>query len=612
MTRLTRIGVLFWLFPMALFAEPEVSVDQAECLPMAAHGVITAQVVSLPPAATTRIYFRRLNKDVDDFYYVVARTNDGGNYWGTLPKPKEHKLETPGRRRAHAKWWIDREVSMDRGHRRNWLLVPDPETVKRQFEGFRQEPVEYYAALFDAAGELLTRTDIKVVPVRDDCEVTLTAQQKGESENLVIGETEAWQGKGETKVFHWECSGIVIRIDPNGVRRADVCRDRFIAQWEEEQWPEEKRLRGSDGEGERPYETVEVFYGTDRKWGIPGEKVWKFDRHSKAVAYGVERGKLEFGTLSVSIPVTHRTGELEDKGWFEYKTDPARHVVLLTIDRKPRELFLSELKHRIACGPRIKDDDPSACKPGDKAILVFIHGYNVSFKDAARRTAQIAYDLEFKGVPLMYSWPSQASIPGYTADEANIRWTVPHLEEFLTLVTENAQADSVHVIAHSMGNRAITEVLRRFATERAELGRPRLNQIVLVAPDVDAAVFRDEIAPAFAGVAERVTLYASAHDKALNVSKGLHQYPRAGDLSEEVMIAEGIETIDASDVDTSLLRAIRLGHSYFADKASAIDDLKATLAGVEANDRVRLLERCYPAKGGMYWKILGGETPCRE
>ena len=611
MNRLALSCVLFFLCPIALSATPEISVDQAECLPASGHGVITAQVDREPPAATARIYFRRLNKDIDDFYYVVARTNGGGNYWVTLPKPTQHELKIPGLRRDHAEWWIDHEVSKDHEHPRDWLLVPETETVERRFKGFQLEPVEYYGALFDAAGQLLTRTDIKVVPVRDDCEVKLTAQQKGESENLVVGETAAWQGQDEKKVFHWECSGIVTRIDPDGVRRADVCRDPFIARWEEEQWSEEERLRGSIGEEEQPYQVVKVFYGTDRKWNMPGVKVWNFDPHSEAVVYGVERGELELGALSVSIPVKHTKGELEDRGFFEFKKDPARHIVLLTIARQPQELFLSELQQTIACGPRIKDDEPSACKPGDKAVLVFIHGYNVSFEDAARRTAQIAYDLEFNGVPLMYSWPSQASIPGYTVDEVNIRWTVPHLEEFLTLVTKDSQADSVHVIAHSMGNRAITEVLRRYASEQADLGHPRFNQIVLVAPDVDAAVFRDEIAPAFAGVAERVTLYASAYDKALNVSKGLHKYPRAGDLSEEIMIAEGIETIDASDVDTTLLRAIRLGHSYFARKNSAIDDLKATLAGVDADNKARQLERCYPDSGGTYWKIRGGETPCR-
>ena len=611
MTKLILSCVFFSLFPLTLFAKPEVSVEQAECLPSTDHGVIVAKVRNEPPAASTRIYFRRLNKDIDDFYYVIADTRGNGKYWGTLPRPKAHKLETPGKRREIATWWIQHETSKDRNHRRNWLLALDPETLQQRLREFRHEPVEYYAALFDAAGKLLSKTDIRVTPVRDDCEVKLTAQQKGEADNLVVGETAAWQGKGATKAFHWECSGIVTRIDPNGVRRADVCRDRFIALWEEEQWPKEKKMRGNGGAGKQPYQSVEVFYGTDRKWIQPDGDVWEFDQHSESAAYGTERGNLEFGTLKVSIPVTHRTGELEGMGFFELKLNPAKHVVLLTVNRKSRALFISELQRRLTCHPTIEGVEASDCMQGDKAALVFIHGYNVSFKDAARRTAQIAYDLRFAGVPLMYSWPSQASIPGYTADEANIRWTVPHLEDFLTVVTEETQAETVHVIAHSMGNRAVTEVLRRFAIEQAAPDHPRFNQIVLVAPDVDAAVFSDEIAPTFAGVGKRVTLYASAHDKALNVSKGLHQYPRAGDLSEEVMIAEGVETIDASDVDTSLLRAIRLGHSYFADKKSAIDYLKATLSGALANDRSRRLERCYPKSGGMYWKILGGETPCR-
>ncbi len=602
MARIILSCVLIALFPLALFAKSEVSVDQIDCLPAADHGVITAQVYGEPPAATTRIYFRRLNKDVDDFYYVVAQTNGSGNYWGTLPKPKEIKLVTPGLHRNRAKWWIQHENSKNLGHRRNWLHDIDPEKLQKLFDEFHYEPVEYYGALFDGAGKLLARSDIKMVPLRDDCEVQLTAQQKGEAGNLVIGETLARQREGETKLFHWECSGIVTRIDTNGVRRADVCRDPFIALWEEELLPEGEVVRRSnDGEKELPYLPVEVFYGTDRTWTLPEGKVWDFNQHSETIAYGVERGNLEFGTLTVSIPVTHKRGELEDVRWYEFKEDPARHVTLLMVEPKPRELFLSELQRRIACGPNIKEDEPSECKP--KATLVFVHGYNVSFKDAARRTAQIAYDLDFDGVPLLYSWPSHATISGYTADEANIRWTVPHLEEFLRLVAKDTQTDSVHVIAHSMGNRAVTEVLRRFATEQTTTDRPKFSQIVLVAPDVDAAVFRDEIAPAFAGVGERVTLYASAHDKALNVSKGLHKYLRAGDLSEEVVIAKGVDTIDASNVDTSLLRAIRLGHSYFADKASAIADLKETLAGVETKARVQSLEPFYSETGDTYWKI---------
>ncbi|WP_429550866.1 alpha/beta hydrolase [Paraburkholderia sp. MM5477-R1] len=38
---------------------------------------------------------------------------------------------------------------------------------------------------------------------------------------------------------------------------------------------------------------------------------------------------------------------------------------------------------------------------------LFIRGFKVGFVDAARRTAQMAYDLGFDGAPVFFSWPSQ-------------------------------------------------------------------------------------------------------------------------------------------------------------------------------------------------------------
>jgi len=58
-----------------------------------------------------------------------------------------------------------------------------------------------------------------------------------------------------------------------------------------------------------------------------------------------------------------------------------------------------------------------ARKPG---VLLFVHGYNVSFEDAARRTGQLAYDLGFEGPTVFFSWPSRGSVTAYTrrADRA--------------------------------------------------------------------------------------------------------------------------------------------------------------------------------------------------
>lgn len=41
-----------------------------------------------------------------------------------------------------------------------------------------------------------------------------------------------------------------------------------------------------------------------------------------------------------------------------------------------------------------------------KTCLVYIHGYNCSFKDAAERCAEIACGTDFKGIATFFSWPS--------------------------------------------------------------------------------------------------------------------------------------------------------------------------------------------------------------
>ena len=51
---------------------------------------------------------------------------------------------------------------------------------------------------------------------------------------------------------------------------------------------------------------------------------------------------------------------------------------------------------------------------------MFIHGFNVSFADAAIRAAQLSCDLSIAGVMAFYSWPSQGTLAGYAADESSI------------------------------------------------------------------------------------------------------------------------------------------------------------------------------------------------
>lgn len=56
--------------------------------------------------------------------------------------------------------------------------------------------------------------------------------------------------------------------------------------------------------------------------------------------------------------------------------------------------------------------------------------------------------------------------------------------------------------------------------------------------------------------ADRVTLYASSYDIAISLSKKFHTYPPAGESGEDIVVVKGLDTVDASSVDTSVT-----GHS---------------------------------------------------
>ncbi len=311
------------------------------------------------------------------------------------------------------------------------------------------------------------------------------------------------------------------------------------------------------------YYTMKVFYATDRS--ATGQT-------EAAKFYGTDRDlheTLSLGTCDVSIPRDHRPGELEAPSiWkLEFHQDPEKHVVLLGVQTEEQKQFYRDLTSAVAASD-------------NKEAFVFIHGYKTTFEDAARRTGQLAYDLNFHGAPIFYSWPSKGDLDGYAADEDTIVWTTPHLKAFLQQVALQSNARTVHLIAHSMGNRALTQALADLAASPAGPAKPHFREVILAAPDVDQDVFK-QLAAAMEKSADRVTLYASSHDEALAASKKLHEFPRAGEAGRNLLVMKGIDTIDVSTVDTSLL-----GHSYFGDNGSVISDIHRLLTqGSPPNQR---------------------------
>jgi esterase/lipase superfamily enzyme len=295
------------------------------------------------------------------------------------------------------------------------------------------------------------------------------------------------------------------------------------------------------------------------------------------IRYGNERGELQLGTCQVSIPWTHEVGQVERPTLLrlEVREDVRKHVVLHETNQLDPSDFFTQLRKQVQAAPRPE-------------VFVFVHGYNVTFAGAARRTAQIAHDVEFAGAPIFFSWPSQGGLLKYTVDETNVDWAVPHLKQFLLDVSRLSGATHVNLIAHSMGNRALTEALREIHLQ-LQSQATLFNQVILAAPDIDAEIFRRDLAPALVQTAQRVTLYASSRDQALVASKKVHGYPRAGDSGGELVVLDGIETVDVSQLDTSLL-----GHSYYGSSNPILLDMRQLIErALPAAQREWLLPRAY-------------------
>lgn len=308
-------------------------------------------------------------------------------------------------------------------------------------------------------------------------------------------------------------------------------------------------------------DTVRLLFGTNRK---PSSDT----KGSMRNTFTSTRGDVAFGYVDVSVPPTHVVGAIERPSiWkLQISDDPTLHMVIRGIALVQSNQF-ADLINQYR-GPK-----------GGKPTIMFVHGYNVSFDDAALRTAQIAYDLRMDSVPAFFSWASRAGLADYTVDENTALQSIPDFKKFLRAFATNS-TDRIFLIAHSMGSRIVSQALTEMISTEPQVVS-KVTQLVLAAPDLDAVVFKEQIVPAFRKQNIPVTLYASSKDKTLQASSKIHGCCRAGLGGSNIVISEGLESVDATAIDTGFL-----SHSYFAETRPLLTDLNLLLAqGMRAASR---------------------------
>lgn len=317
-------------------------------------------------------------------------------------------------------------------------------------------------------------------------------------------------------------------------------------------------------------------------WFATNRKPINTDTHKPG--FSNERDEtLHYGRCEVFIPKSHKIGSLGSAWWERLLKWQDDRLKLNEVFLDTPSFFWSNLRDKI------KDN---ASERG-KECLIFIHGYNVTFEDAALRTAQLGADLGIEAPTAFFSWPSTGSISSYTVDEAAIEASEEFITRFLVEFSQEANADYMHIIAHSMGNRGLLRAFQRIINSAEIVSKIKFGQIILAAPDVDAQLF-SQLAWCYSKLSQRTTLYISNKDKPLKVSSAIHSYPRAG-IMPPVTVVDGIDSVTVENIDFSLL-----GHGYYAAARDILHDMHQLLTNNTPPNKRMGIEQSDDKK---YWII---------
>ncbi len=221
---------------------------------------------------------------------------------------------------------------------------------------------------------------------------------------------------------------------------------------------------------------------------------------------------------------------------------------------------------------------------GKGRVLLFVHGFNNDFNYPAFRLGMMRVAGEFNGPAILFSWPSQNALLKYSWDETNIDWSQAYLNVMIRRLARNVAVREIVLVGHSMGSRSVIDAME--ALDATALAK--VKTVILASPDVDRDRFAQIIqgipGRAAVGGAERhYTVYVSAKDSAVAISRRLHHYPRLGTPycadrdTYERCYPKSSPALDV--VDTTAVSKSDFGHADFLDSPEAVADLTLALRG---------------------------------
>jgi pimeloyl-ACP methyl ester carboxylesterase len=319
------------------------------------------------------------------------------------------------------------------------------------------------------------------------------------------------------------------------------------------------------------YPVVSFLYGTDR-----GFDKGRFNsNNSPDLAFGEAQMVLHLHYLRQGVPACN---------WWHMRKPGDQPTGL----RKPHSL--DPAAFALSLNSNAKD-----------GTFVYVHGFATTFDEGAKEAAQIAYDLQLPGTPLLYSWPSHGNVSfgDYDIDQKTVNRpeSISHLTAFLVGVLENSSQGQIHLVGFSMGTYLLTRALMEMVDQGRDLSK--IGAVILISADIDSQDFRTLYYPKLKkALAGRLVLYVSGRDQALVLSETFHHHrSRLGQGGQKITTLEGVTTIDATQ--SSLDCGICHGLSQIN---GVINDMYLSLRQGLPPDR-RLLDS-YEKNGEAYYVLF--------
>lgn len=352
---------------------------------------------------------------------------------------------------------------------------------------------------------------------------------------------------------------------------------------------------------------VPVFFATTRAKSDAADHY--ADRDGGGVTFGVASVQLgEAGSSWAALIASHRASSVE-------QPRPGSVVAVEELGRASRDAADGEAEQRFVAAI-----DAQLARSPNKGLIVYVHGYRVSFDEVAVQMGSFSHYLG-QAATVTFQWPTGMKFWNYLSDCPRAEAYIPDIERLLALLARTA-AGYINVMAYSCGSPLLAAALQRLREREPGLGptelrqRYRLGDVIFVASDVDLKTFaRDYVQPAL-DLSRQVIVYVSRRDRALGFSTLVAGASRLGrpdiaDLSveeiERLAADPRFQAIDVTGVRGAHEMGGMKGHGYwYANDWISTDVLIALRYPIPPADRCLVNE---PA-GSRIWTLPGDYLQC--